>query len=91
MLSDLPRVCEPLIREFYTNVILREDYLDYWVKGHEFNLEVGDIDDVFRHGDIDHDFTPFKDRMLSIEMVQSHIGGTKEGRCLNTTTFPLDL
>ena len=28
LLSDLPEVCEPLIREFYANVILREDYLD---------------------------------------------------------------
>ena len=29
--------------------------------------------------------------MLSIETVQSHIGGVREGRCLNTTAFPLDL
>ena len=39
----------------------------------------------------DHDFTHFKDRMLSIEIVQSHIGGVREGRCLNTTTFPADM
>ena len=29
--------------------------------------------------------------MLSIEIVQSHIGGVREGRCLNTTAFPPDL
>ena len=29
--------------------------------------------------------------MLSIETVQSHIGGVREGRCLNTTVFPPDL
>ena len=29
--------------------------------------------------------------MLSIETVQSHIGGVREGRCLNTTAFPPDL
>ena len=52
---------------------------------------MGDIDDVLGHGDIDHDNTPFKDRMLSIEMVQSHIGGVREGRCLNTNAFPPDL
>ena len=62
-------MCEPLIQEFYANAILREDYLDCWVRGHKFNLEVADIDDVLGHGDIDHDFTPFKDRMLSIETV----------------------
>ena len=29
--------------------------------------------------------------MLSIETVQSHIGGVREGRCLNTTAFPADM
>ena len=27
LLSDLPVVCEPLIREFYANVVIREDEL----------------------------------------------------------------
>ena len=39
----------------------------------------------------DHDFTNYKDRMLSIETVQSRIGGAREGRCLNTTVFPADM
>ena len=39
----------------------------------------------------DHDFTNYKDRMLSIETVQSHIGGVREGRCLNTNVFPADM
>ena len=91
LLSDLLGVCEPLIWEFYANVILREDYLDCWVRGHEFNIEVEDIDNVLGHGDIDREFTPFKDRMLSIETVQSYIGGVREGRCLNINAFPLDL
>ena len=39
----------------------------------------------------DLDFTHYKDRMLSIETVQSHIGGVREGKCLNTTTFPTDI
>ena len=91
-LGDLLEVCEPLIREFYANAILRDDYLDCWVRGHEFTIEVGDIDGVLGHGDLDHDdFTPHKDKMISIEMVQSHIGGVKEGKCLNTNTFPPDL
>ena len=25
LLSDLPAICEPLIREFYANVVIRED------------------------------------------------------------------
>ena len=29
--------------------------------------------------------------MLSIETVQCHIGGVREGRCLKTTAFPPDL
>ena len=41
--------------------------------------------------DLDHDFTHYKDIMLSIEIVQSHIGGIREGRCLNTTAFPTDM
>ena len=90
LLIDLPGVCEPLIQELYANAIPREDYLDGWVS-HEFKLEVGDIDDVLGHGDLDHDFTPFKDRMLSIETVQSYIGGVREGRCLNTNAFLPDL
>ena len=39
----------------------------------------------------DHDFTNYKDRMLSIETVQSHIGGARKGRCLNTTAFPTNM
>ena len=29
--------------------------------------------------------------MLSIENIQSHIGGVREGRCLNTNAFPVDM
>ena len=50
-----------------------------------------DIDEILGFGDVEHDFTHFKDRMLSIEMVQSHIGSVRKGRCLNTTAFPPDL
>ena len=38
----------------------------------------------------DHDFTNYKDRTLSIEIVQSYIGGVREGRCLNTNAFLAD-
>ena len=41
--------------------------------------------------DLEHDFTHYKDRMLSIETVQTHIGGVREGRCLNTTAFAADM
>ena len=50
-----------------------------------------DIDEVLGFEDLDHDFTHYKDRMLSIETVQSHIGGVREGRCLNSTAFPTDM
>ena len=39
----------------------------------------------------DHDFTHYKDRMLSLETVQTHIGGVREGRCLNTAAFLADM
>ena len=92
LLGDLTEVCEPLIREFYANAIIKNDYNDCWVKGNEFTVEVGDIDGVLGHGDLDHeDFNPFKDRMLSIETNQSRIGGARERKCLNTTTLPPDL
>ena len=91
LFSDLPGVCEPLIWEFYANAILRDDVINCWVKGHEFTIEVEDIDEILGFGDVEHDFTHFKERMLSIEMVQSLIGGVREGRCLNIIAFPLDL
>ena len=51
-----------------------------------------DIDEVLGFDNLDdHDFTHYKDRMLSIKTVQSHIGGIKEGKCLNTTAFPADM
>ena len=33
LLSDLPAVCEPLIREFYSNAVIREDEFSCWVRG----------------------------------------------------------
>ena len=51
-----------------------------------------DIDEVLGfEGLDDRDFTHYKDRMLSIETVQSHIGGVREERCLNTNAFPADM
>ena len=91
LLGDLPRVCEPLIREFYANAILREDEINCWIRGHDFNIELENIDDVLGFEDLKHDCTHDKDKMLSIETIQLHIGGVREGRCLNTTVFPSDL
>ena len=70
LLSDLPAVCEPLIREFYSIAVIREDELSCWVRGTEFTLNAHDIDDVHLEGLEDHDFINYKDRMLSIETVQ---------------------
>ena len=71
LLSDLPAMCEPLIREFYSNVVIREDELSYWVRGIEFTLDAHDIDDVLGlEGLEDQHFINYKDRMLSIETVQ---------------------
>ena len=46
LLSGLPGVCEPLIREFHSNVKIREGELDCWIRGHEFTLDAHDIDEV---------------------------------------------
>ena len=90
-MSDLPGVCEPLIREFYTNAMLKEDEINCWIRGKEFTINAGDIDEVLGlEGLDDHDFINYKDRMLSIETVQCHICGVREGRCLNTNAFPAD-
>ena len=92
MLNDLPGVCEPLIKEFYANAVLREHEINYWIRGHEFTINVNDIDEVLGFGDLDdHDFTHYKDRMLSIETVQSRIDGVREGKCFNSTAFPVDM
>ena len=92
LLSDLPVVCEPLIREFYSNAVIREDELSCWVRGTEFTLDVHDIDDVLGlKGLENHEFINYKDRMLSIETIQQGIGGQTEGKCLNTTAFLVDM
>ena len=41
--------------------------------------------------DLEYDFTHYKYTMLSKETVQTHIGGVREGRCLNTTAFAADM
>ena len=76
MLSGLPGVCEPLIRKFYSNVRIKEDELDCWVRGHEFTLDAHDIDEVLGlEGLEEYEFINYKDRMLSIKTIQNHIGG----------------
>ena len=83
LLSDLLGMCEPLIREFYANARLREDEIDCWIRGHEFTIDAGDIDEVLGlEGLDDHDFTNYKDRMLSIEIVQSHMVVLERGDVL---------
>ena len=58
-------MCEPLIRQFYSNAVIREDELSCWVKGTEFTLDAQDIDDILGlEGLEDHDFINYKDRML---------------------------
>ena len=92
LLSGLPGVCEPLIREFYSNVKITEDELDCWVRGHKFTLDAHDIDEVLGlEGLEEYEFINYKDRMLSLETVQNRIGGQREGKCLNTIAFPVDM
>ena len=75
LLSGLPGVYEPLIRD-YSNVKIREDELDCWVRGHEFTLDAHDIDEVRAlKGLEEYEFINYKDRMLSLETVQNCIGG----------------
>ena len=76
---------------FYANAILREDEINCWIQGHEFDIDVEDIGEVLGFKDLDYDFAHYKDRILSIETIQSHIGGVRDGRCLNTTAFPVDM
>ena len=84
LLGYLPGVCEPLIREFYANAILQEDEIDCWIRGHVFTIDMEDIDEVLGFEDLEHDFTHFKDRMLSIETIQSHIGVLLEKEDVST-------
>ena len=92
LLSGLPGVYEPVIREFYSNVKIREDELDCWVRGHEFTLDAHDIDEVLGlEGLEEYEFINYKDKMLSLETIQNRISGQREGKCLNTTAFPVDM
>ena len=71
LLCDLPVVCEPLIKEFYFNAVIREDDLSCRVRGKEFTLDAHDIDDVLGlEGLEDQEFVNYKDRIVSIETVQ---------------------
>ena len=90
--SGLLGVCESLIREFHSNVKIREDELDCWVSGHEFTLDAHDIDKVLGLEGLEkYEFINYKDKMLSLETVQNRIGRQREGKCLNTTVFPVDM
>ena len=92
LLSGLPGVCESLIREFYSNVKIREDELDFWVRRHEFTLDAHNIDKVLGlEGLEEYEFINYKDRMLSLETIQNRIGGQRKGKCLNTTAFSVDM
>ena len=92
LLNGLPGVCEPLIREFYSNIKIREDELDCWVREHEFTLDAHDIDKVLGlEGLEEYEFINYKDWMLSLETVQNRIGGQREGKCFNTTAFLVDM
>ena len=75
LLGDLLEVCEPLIHEFYANTTLRDDEMDCWIRDHKFTIDLEDIDDVLGFEDIEHDFTHYKDKMIS----------------LNTIAFPSEL
>ena len=92
LLNGLLAVCEPLIREFYAIAVIKEDELRCWVRREEFTIDAHDIDEVLGFKSLeDHDFTNYKDRMLSIETIQTRISGQREGRCLNTKAFPADM
>ena len=70
LLSGLPVVCEPLIREFYSNAMIREDELSCWVRGTKFTLDAHGIDDVLGLEGLEHhEFINYKDRMLFVETV----------------------
>ena len=71
---------------------IREYELDCWVRGHEFTLDAHDIDEVLGLEGLEvYEFINYKDRMLSLETVQNRIGGQREGKCLNTIAFPVDM
>ena len=79
LLGEFPRICDPLIREFYASASLKEDHIECWVRGHEFNLDIQNIDAMLGFEEKNHEgFTPFKDRMLSAKSVQLYLG--EQGR-----------
>lgn len=91
-LSAVPPVCDPLIREFYANAMIREDELSCWVRRKQFTLDAYDIDKVLGlEGLEDYELTNYKDRMLSLDIVRKRIGGVIEKKCLNTSDFPKDM
>ena len=92
LLGEFPRICDPLIREFYANALLKEEHIECRVRGHEFTFDIEDIDAMLGFEEQNHEgFTPFKDRMISLESVQLRLDGHRKGKSLNTTSFPLDL
>ena len=75
LLGEFPRICDPLIREFYANASLKKEHIECWVRGHEFNLDIENIDVMLGFEEKNHEgFTPFKDRMLSAKSVQLYLG-----------------
>ena len=90
LLSDLPAICEPLIREFYANAVIREDELSCWVRRKEFTIDAHDIDEVLGlEGLDDHDFTNYKDKILSIEISKLALVDKERGDASTLQHFQL--
>ena len=70
------------------NASFRLDHIDCWVRGRAFTVDMDVIGAILRLGEHDHKgFIPFKDRMVSVESIQLHIGGYKEGRASTEPLF----
>ena len=55
LLGEFLEICDPLIREFYANASLKEEHIECWVRGHEFTLDIENIDDLLGFEDQNHE------------------------------------
>ncbi|KAL0008477.1 hypothetical protein SO802_009979 [Lithocarpus litseifolius] len=83
----------PIIQERFVDLAdLKDTFIPGCFEGRGWEKLLSNLPGVLGfEGMDDHDFTNYKDRMLSIETAQAHIGGVKEGKCLNTNAFPADM
>ena len=79
-------VCDPLIREFFSNAIMEGDQLNCWIRGTEFSVSPTSIQNLLQTCPIVLESSlPYDDRRTLIAEAVTDLGGKQ--KCLSIQTM----